>query len=138
MPAGDQRKKGADRGIDGLIGVHHDRKGGVTQVVVQVKSGHVTASQIRDLKGVCGEDKLGLFITLEPPTGPMRGEASGAGLYYSPLMDRHYPKIQILTIEQLLEGKRPELPPRVAGERAPLISSGPGRQMALSEPAEGA
>ncbi|MSQ16980.1 MAG: site-specific DNA-methyltransferase [Dehalococcoidia bacterium] len=135
LPAGDPRKKGADRGIDGLIGVHHDRKGRVAQVVVQAKSGHVTASQIRDLKGVCGEDKLGLFITLEPSTGPMRGEASGAGLYYSPLMERHYPKIQILTIEQFLEGKRPEPPPRVVGERAPLISSGRAMQMALLEPA---
>ena len=120
MPIGGTRKKGADRGIDGVIAVHHDGKQ-YKQVMVQVKSGHVTSSQMRDLRGVIGQDDLGLFITLEPPTGPMKSEASAAGMYHNPLMQRDYPRLQIITIDELMAGKKPDLPPLVQGERAPLI-----------------
>ena len=45
-------------------------------------------------------------------------QAVRAGLYENPLMGRHYPRVQILTIEELLNGKQPSLPPRVeAGAR---------------------
>ena len=120
MPIGGTRKKGADRGIDGVIAVHHDGKS-YKQVMVQAKSGGVTPSLVRDLKGVIGTDDLGLFITQEPPTGPMRSAASGAGMYHNPLMNRDYPRLQIITIDELMAGKKPDLPLLVQGERAPLI-----------------
>jgi len=121
QPRDPDRKRGADAGVDGLIAVHHDNRGKVIQVVVQVKSGQVHASHIRDLKGTAGSDRLGVFICLERPTDPMIAEARSAGLYHNGLMDRDYPRIQILTIEELLAGKQPLLPPRVVGQRAPLI-----------------
>ena len=89
--------------------------------MVQAKSGGVTPSLVRDLKGVIGTDDLGLFITLEPPTGPMRSAVSGAGMYHNPLMNRDYPRLQIITIDELMAGKKPDLPPLVQGECAPLI-----------------
>lgn len=120
LPASDQRKKGADAGIDGFFSVHQGG-GKFIQAIVQVKSGHVNAGLIRDLAGTIGNDKLGVFITLEEPTEPMKSAAALAGLYDSPLMKRSYPRIQILTIEDLLGGKQPNLPPRVGRERGPLI-----------------
>ena len=76
------------------------------RVVIQVKSGHVEVSQIRDLIGVMSREKsiMGVFITLEQPTNPMSKEAMSAGYYESSVYDgqRLYPRIQIITIEKLL------------------------------------
>jgi hypothetical protein len=65
---------------------------------------------IRDLKGVLEREKepLGLFLSLEKPTQPMLTEAANAGFYE--LHGKKIPKIQIATIEDLLEGKHPLLP----------------------------
>jgi len=110
-PVGDDRKKGADRGIDGIIGFV-ETGGKAKRVVVQVKSGHVNPGQIRDLKGTMQREKaeIGLFLTLEPPTQGMATEAASAGFYHSDLWNEDYPRIQICTIEELLEGKLPKLP----------------------------
>lgn len=110
-PVGDDRKRGADRGIDGVIGFV-EAGGKARRVVVQVKSGHVNAAHIRDLKGTMEREKaeMGLFITLEPPTEPMRREAVSAGFYHSELWNEDYPRVQICTIEELLAGKQPSLP----------------------------
>ena len=106
-------KKGADRGTDGVISfLGADRKT-PHRCIVQVKSGHVNSATIRDLKGTIEREKaeLGLLITLEQPTGPMRTEALEAGFYHSELMQRDYPRMQILTIGELLHGKEPAMPP---------------------------
>ena len=47
--------------------------------------------------------EIGLFITLEEPSRPMLLEASTAGVYTSPISGKDYPRIQILTIRELLE-----------------------------------
>ena len=130
LPASDGRRKGADAGVDGFFSVHHDNRGKFTQVIVQVKSGHVGPSLIRDLAGTIGDDKLGVFITLEEPTKAMKTAATSAGLYDNPLMSRMYPRVQILTVVDLLNGKQPNLPPRVQGGAGPRI--GQVRQGALS------
>ena len=103
-------KKGADRGIDGRR-YFHDEKGGKTkQIIFSVKAGHVTVSHIRDLVGVISREKaeIGAFLSLEPPTSPMRREAASAGFYES-LWGKH-PRIQLLTIEDLLGGKSIDYP----------------------------
>jgi hypothetical protein len=136
LPQGGERKKGADEGIDGVISFLDDRKGKASRVIVQVKSGHVGVRDIRELKAVIGDENLGLFITLEPPTEPMRVEAAATGFHSSPLWERDFPKIQIFTVAELLEGRQPELPGRVPSfARAPRLSRG-GRQMAMSESSE--
>ncbi len=112
-PAQD-KKKGADTGIDGYINFFDDSSGKAKKIIVQVKSGHVNAGLIRDLKGVIGRDKatIGVFITLNPSTKPMRDEALAAG-YYSPehLAKQHAaPKIQIVTIAELLNDAQIQYP----------------------------
>lgn len=106
-PAQD-KKKGADAGIDGFIYFFDDTSGQVKKIVVQVKGGHVTTSQLRDLKGVMEREKaqIGAFITLNSPTRPMREEAASTGFYEPEHFPRQrYPRLQILTIEELLAGK---------------------------------
>jgi DNA modification methylase len=110
-PAGGTKKKGADRGIDGYINFF-DEPGKVKRVIISVKGGKVQSPYIRDLKGVVEREdaQIGLLITLEPPTKPMIKEAAEAGFYESPLIGKKYPKIQILTIEELIDGKELEYP----------------------------
>lgn len=107
-------KKGADSGIDGiafmLVG-HDDHK----QVLFSVKSGHLGVSMIRDFCHVVDRDKaaLGIFLSLEEPTRPMIQEALNMGKYTNPLTNQSYPKIEIVTIKEVLEGKRLNLPQAV-------------------------
>ncbi|MGD0863752.1 MAG: DNA methyltransferase [Candidatus Limnocylindrales bacterium] len=113
QPVGGVQKKGADRGIDGVISFSTGPHGEVGRALVSVKSGTVNSGMVRDLKGVLEREKaeIGLFVTLEEPSGPMHLEATTAGVYHSELSGRDYPRIQIITIRELLEEHRhPELP----------------------------
>ncbi len=99
-------KKGADSGIDGLV-FPEVEKGKMEKVIVSVKGGkNVGVAMVRDLKGVIQRDKaaIGLFVTLTPPTKEMMKEAASAGFYESP-HHGDFPRLQILTVEGLLDGK---------------------------------
>ena len=111
QPQADQ-KKGADKGIDDLLHFIDGKRRTPQKVVVQVKGGHVSSPQVRDLKGTVEREKaaIGLFITLEDPTAPMQTEAVTAGHYHSEIWQRDYPKIQIRTVSQLLSGHDFDLP----------------------------
>jgi len=130
QPVGNVQKKGADQGIDGKI-TFTDKNNELNTVLVSVKSGHVTSSMIRDLKGTLDREKaaIGLFITLEEATEPMRQEAATAGVYHSTLWNRDYARIQVLTIRELLEEHRkPSLPPFVLPtyQQAQRVKTAPG------------
>jgi site-specific DNA-methyltransferase (adenine-specific) len=73
----------------------------------------VRVGDIRDLEGVLDREKaaIGVYISLDRPTSDMTREAVAAGYYTSPVWQKDYPKIQILTIEDLLSGKEIEMPP---------------------------
>jgi DNA modification methylase len=129
------KKKGADTGIDGLIYFKDFRDGKITteKVIVSVKGGeNVNVSMIRDLAHVVEREKakMGLFITLAEPTDPMRKEALKEG-YFETSTGGKYLKLQIATIEQLLAGKKPDLPPAdptmfaKAAKEAPMLAELP-------------
>lgn len=106
-------KKGADKGIDGRLYFHDEGESGKTkQAIFSVKAGHVTVSHVRDLGHVAAREKaqIGVLISMQESTKPMRTEAAGAGFYDSPWGTKH-PKIQLLTIAELLEGKGIDAPP---------------------------
>lgn len=105
-----EQKKGADKGIDGRI-YFHVGDGKTRQIILSVKAGHVTVSHVRDLRGVLDREQadIGVLISLEDPTQPMRKEATSAGFYTSP-WGKH-PRLQLLTIEDLLTGKTIDRPP---------------------------
>ena len=113
QPQAEQRR-GADRGIDGIIYFVDGPRRTPQKVVIQVKGGRVSSPQIRDLKGVVEREKaaLGLFISLDDPTRDMRTEEAVGGFYHSELWQRDFPKIQIRTIADLLADRGFDLPPR--------------------------
>lgn len=108
-----QGKKGADSGIDGVIAFIDDSSGKAKRVIVQVKSGHVNRGMVGELVGTVQRENaaMGVFITLEEPSKPMRLEATTAGYYRSPGWQQDYPKIQILTVQELLDGATVKMPP---------------------------
>jgi DNA modification methylase len=116
-----EQKKGADQGIDGRLYFHDEENGKTKQIILSVKSGHVTVRDVRDLRGVIEREKaeIGVLITLEEATKPMRMEAAAAGFYKSPW--GNHPRLQILTIAELFDGARIDYPPtpNVTHKRAP-------------------
>jgi site-specific DNA-methyltransferase (adenine-specific) len=115
----EQQKKGADKGIDGIIPFLDGTSRRRETIIVQVKSGHVSPSHIRDLKGVLEREKaaMGLYICLESPTKDMKDEATSASFYQSALWsgrrgDHKWPRIQIRTVAELLANTSFEIPPR--------------------------
>lgn len=124
-------KKGSDKGIDGII-PFLEAGNKLQRVLVQVKSGHVNSGLIRDLHGTVDRENaaIGVFITLEPATGPMEQEAVAAGFYNSNLWQRDYRRVQILTIEDLLQGKTVQMPPTQAGayKEAQKVKAAGGKQ----------
>lgn len=108
-----EEKKGADKGIDGKIVFQGEKQGEFEQVIISVKAGHLMANHVRDLRGVVEREKaaIGVLISMEEPSKPMQTEAATAGLYESKTWGKKYPKIQLLTIAELLAGKKIEMPP---------------------------
>jgi len=114
------KKKGADTGIDGYI-YYMDEKDKIKKAIVSVKGGkHTGVNMIYDLGHVIDREKadIGVFISLDAPTRPMVEEAAMKGFYHSPL-GKDYPRLQILTIEQILSGKTPDIPPWIDPIAAP-------------------
>ncbi len=108
--------KGADRGVDGML-YFYESKDKREKILVQVKGGGVKRNDVATLLGDLSNQKFvgGILITLEKPTKPMREEAADAGRYVSKLWHgKDYPRIQILTIEGLLNRtERVEAPPQL-------------------------
>ena len=136
-PAESDQKKGRDRGIDGRLYFREKAGAPMKSIVLQVKSGHVSSAQIRDLVGVVERERaaIGAFITLEEPTRDMITEAAAAGFYrpeYRMDPNEKYPRIQILTIKDLLEGKGLQHPHirNVTFKMAPKAEKAPAKSKA--------
>jgi site-specific DNA-methyltransferase (adenine-specific) len=108
-----QGRKGADKGIDGWLTFRESDNLNLKRIVVQVKGGtHIGASIVRDLIGTVQATKsaMGILMTLYEPTEQMKQAAMEAEYYESPTWGHKYPKIQIITIPELLKGIKPVLP----------------------------
>ncbi len=134
-----EERKGADKGIDGKIVFQGERPGDFEQVVISVKAGRIMANHVRDLRGVVEREKaaIGVLISMDEPSKPMRLEAATAGNYESQTWGKKYPKIQLLTIEELLAGKKVDMPPiRQVGatyKKAEKFTPGGGEQLEIRE-----
>ena len=136
----EQKKRGADQGVDGVVYFIDGPRRTVNKAIVQVKSGRVSSPHIRDLADTVEREKaaMGLFITLEEPTRDMRREAAGAGFYHSDLWQADFPKMQIRTVGELLEGRAFEIPrsPQTY-QPAQRIARAEGEQGRLDQAAAG-
>ena len=111
MPFGGKRK-GADGGVDGIIYFKPDGRR-TEKAIVSVKGGdHVGVQMIRDLHSAMEREKapIGVFITRVLPTSVMEREAAAVGRFHAEATGRSYPRLQILTLAELIEGKRPDIP----------------------------
>ena len=125
QPYGD-KKKGADTGIDGYL-YYMDEKDKIKKAIISVKGGrNTTVSMIRDLGHVIDREKsnIGIFVSLDKATRPMLEEAALKGFYHSP-NGRDYPRIQILTIEDIFQGKGADFP----GFIAPIPRAAPVKKV---------
>src|ERR1039458_3415639 len=101
-----EQKKGADKGIDGRLFFHDDQGGKTKQVILSVKAGGVHRNHIHELRGVVEREQaaIGVLLSMEPPTRPMREEAAEGGFYEAP-WGQKYPRLQMLTVAELLDGR---------------------------------
>jgi len=102
-------KRGMDRGIDGYLHFRDaDKK--PQFAIISVKGGGIKSGDIRDLKGTMEREgaALGIFLTLNPPTREMEKEAASAGFYETG--GKKFPRVQILTAEQVIDNRRPQVP----------------------------
>ncbi len=108
-----EQKKGADKGIDGKIVFQGDKPGAFETVILSVKAGATGVAHVRDLRGVVDREKaaLGVLISMQEPTRDMKAEAVTAGFYESQTWGRRHPRIQLLTVAELLAGKPVDMPP---------------------------
>jgi len=109
-------KQVGDRGIDGIVRFPLDVAGRKSaKAIVSVKGGKsLNPGMVRDLMGTVDatqQAEIGILICLENPTKGMLDAAARAGVYEWPLTRERYPKAQVITIEELLDGKRPHMPP---------------------------
>jgi adenine specific DNA methylase Mod len=105
------KKKGADRGIDGVIYFRAGRTQ-TERAVVSVKGGeNVGINMVRELRATMERERApaGILILLNEPTRPMESEAAAAGLFMAG--ESRFPRLQIVTIRELFHGERPKLPP---------------------------
>jgi site-specific DNA-methyltransferase (adenine-specific) len=145
-----QQKKGADGGVDGVIYFSdlggEDRTGNrrlkprIKKIVVSIKGGkNVGVAMVRDLRGTMATAKaeMGLFLTLTAPTKAMVQGAAQAGFYRAG-NGRDYPRLQLLTIADLLEGRsQPEFFDMSLGEltfKRAQREAVPGQQLSIAPP----
>jgi site-specific DNA-methyltransferase (adenine-specific) len=133
------KEKGADHGIDGRLYFHEKLGGKTRQAIISVKAGKVGVRHVRDLRGVIEreEAEIGVLVSMQEPTRPMRSEAAAAGHYLSGSEGvgtwGNHPRIQLLTIQELLDGKQIDKPPSVGSlsfKRAPRTE----RRRPITEP----
>ncbi len=106
--------KVGDRGIDGVIGfnIYPRQRGG--RALVSVKGGRQIGPQfVRDLLGTVQTQgaEMGVLITMYEPTRGMLDATAHGGTYRWPVNGQVFPQVQIITIGELLAGKKPEMPP---------------------------
>jgi hypothetical protein len=134
-----EQKKGADHGVDGKILFRDDPKAAKPeQIIIQVKGGKTGVKDVRDLRGVLDRERaaIGILISLQPATGPMETEAASAGFYEHKTNRQKYPRLQLRTVKELMEGKGIERPSTVAAtdetfKKAPESKKKHGEQKAL-------
>ena len=103
-------KKGADKGIDGRLHFLDPETGKYKDIIISVKAGKPTVSYLRDLRGVVDREKaaIGVLITMQDPTRAMVKEGA-TGTFYSSPFGQH-PGLQLLTIQQLMDGTQIDYP----------------------------
>jgi len=133
----EKQKKGADGGIDGKVLFRDDPKSaGSQEIILQVKGGHLKADDVRALGYVVEREKaaLGVLISLDQPTEKMYGDAAAAGYYTHKLNGQKFPRIQLRTVKELMEGKGIERPSSATSTDSTFKKAAPAKPTASKAP----
>jgi hypothetical protein len=124
--------------MDGVVRFFTDAKGGTGRALVSVKGGKtVNPAFVRELVGTMQTQnaEMGLLITITKATPGMKDAADHAGAYTWPVNDQKFPKVQLVSIEELLAGKRPPMPPTLTPYIKGQRFQAPPDQMTLGDDA---
>ncbi len=101
-----------DRGIDGVAQFPLDNKDGKGKAIVSVKGGALNPAMVRDLLGTVEAQKaeMGILVSLERATRGVTDAAAHSGNFTATALGRSYPRVQVISIEELLAGKKPNMP----------------------------
>jgi DNA modification methylase len=132
------KRRAGDRGVDGRCYFKDDPgtpNGPTRQIIVSVKSGKLSPAFVRELQGTVDRERavMGVLLTLKDPSKQSIGDAAHSGFYRCP--QGEFPRIQIITIKQILSGEQLKFPQlmRIEGgkkvaavlpEQRPLFSAG--------------
>jgi DNA modification methylase len=136
-----EQKKGADQGIDGRLYFHDEAKGKTKQIILSVKAGKTGSPHVDALRGVMekAQAEIGVLLTMQEPTKPMKEAAASAGFYSSLGWNTKHPRLQILTVRELLEGKKIDYPSRMGNvtfKRAPRARESGAKELPLEAQGE--
>jgi len=117
------RRRSGDRGVDGRCYFKDDvgsTTGPTRQIIVSVKSGKLSPSFVRELEGAVDKERaaMGVLLTLKEPSRQCVGDAAGYSFYHC--AQGTFPRIQIITVKNILDGARLKLPQlmHIEGRRA--------------------
>jgi len=133
-------KKGADKGIDGRLFFHDEQNGPTKQIIFSVKAGkNIHRNMVHELRGVVEREgaAMGVLITMDAPTKPMREDAASGGFYDGPFGSRH-PRLQLITVGELLDGRQLDTPGLLAKnvtlKRSPKATRASKKKATAAEP----
>jgi DNA modification methylase len=131
-------KQRGDKGVDGVARFHIDKRT-IGRVLVSVKGGeHIGPQFVRDLLGTVETQKaqMGVLITLEPPTPGMVDAVNHGGTYRWPINGKVFPRLQVITVSDLLNGKQPRMPTLIMRyDHAAKAQPEPAAQLAMDDTA---
>jgi len=134
--AGQSAKRGADGGIDGRLFFHDGAESDQTRrIVISVKGGKLKADDVRALEAVRARDnaEIGVLISMNKPTKGMRADAASAG-HYTSSFGGEYPRIQLLTVEDLFDGRTINYPAEnITTKKAPRRPRSDGEQLSIGD-----
>ena len=127
------KHRSGDRGIDGRLYFKDDSDGPLRQILVSVKGGKLKGNFVRELQGAVARERapMGILFTLHKPSKQMLRDAASSGVYAC--SSGMYPKIQIITVENVLSNGRLDLPPiqRIDESRKRILAVDAATQIPL-------
>jgi len=106
----DERKKGADQGIDGEIFFLNGPRN-LGRVLVSVKGGeNIGVQAVREFAHVLQREgaDMGVLLSLAQPTEPMRREAAALGFVQT--AHGRFPRMQLAPVQEIFADRKPRLP----------------------------
>lgn len=121
-------KKGGDGGVDGtafLLDFNKKGEQNHKEIIFSVKSNKtLQPSVVRDLNGTIEREGavMGFLLTLYPMPNLVK-ESKKYGMYNNTMLGQTYPKIQVISVEEILFGKTMKIPTSIevlkeAGEKS--------------------